>query len=131
MEVVASFAAHPLCVRDVAFSHDGKELYTASDDQRVSIWDVSSGFGAAGGLIASIGAHNAMVLSVAAAPSRHTIATAGADRAVKVWDARRRECVHTWEVHGDKVWSARWNAEGTRVASVSEAGTLAVHAAAQ
>jgi len=144
--VVASAAAHMLPVRGVAFSHDGSTLYTASDDRRVNVWDASGmgaaaragggadgvGGGAVGtpGLICTLSGHLHWATGVAPAPDKHVIASCSADRTVKLWDVRKRECVHTYEGHAEKVWACGWNPSGTRVMSVSEAGTLGLHSVA-
>jgi len=133
--------AHLLPIQSVSFSHDGTTLYTGSYDRSIHVYDVSNlgsgssassaaGAGAAGAdrassaLICSLVGHLHWVTSVAASPATHHIASASADRSVRVWDARKRECVHSFEGHGERVWSVSWNPAGTRLATATDAGAL-------
>lgn len=144
--VAASIRAHMLPVRGVTYSFDGSTLFSASDDRRINVFDVSGVAGAAVGLssvasaasdagsppsmICSLTGHLHWATSVSAAPDKHIIASGSADKTVKLWDVRKRECLHTYEGHSDKVWGCAWNAAGTRLISVSEAGILGLHSVA-
>src|SRR5262245_13112418 len=84
---VPAFGAGPLSlkhegpVRGVAFSSDGRWLYTSGDDGMIRVWDVASGRekrnwqGLHGGTL---------VLALSA--DGHTLATAGRDASVRLWD---------------------------------------------
>ena len=87
-------------------------------------------------LVCSLTGHLGFVASVAACPSRAGLVASGAaDRAVKVWDTRKRECLHSFEGHAGCVTGVAWAPEGSagaaagsvRLASVSDAGGLALH----
>ncbi len=130
--------AHALCVRSVAWSHDGRELLTASDDGRVGVFDVGGGAGAAAPLVCHLAGHTGFVSCVLPGPldKPGSVLSGSADKSVRVWDARRRECAHVFEGHAGTVWAlaalpgmggAGETPGARRVASVSEAGTLAMH----
>jgi len=121
--------AHLLPARAVAFSHDGQLLYSASDDRRVGIWDVSAGAPAAP-LVRALTGHVHWVTAVSAAPDKHVAATGSADGTVRVWDVRAGAALSTFDTHTGKVWGVAWNPAGNRLASVSDAGALALHAVA-
>lgn len=138
--VVASVrGAHLLPVTSVSFSHDGAVLFTGSQDRTIHMYDVSAlggasmGAGAASGgsgsapgaaLIASLSGSLHWVTSVAASPATHHVASASADRAVRIYDVRKRELVHAFEGHSERVWSVSWNPAATRIATVTDAGAL-------
>jgi WD repeat-containing protein 61 len=130
--------AHLLPVQSVSFSSDGGTLYSGSYDRSIHCYDVSAvgGGGSSSssssssssntaGLICSLMGHLHWVTCVAASPiTSHHIASSSADRSVRVWDARKREQVHSFEGHGERVWSVSWNPEGGRLATVTDGGAL-------
>lgn len=128
--VTASFDAHVLPARAVAFSSDGSQLFTSGDDARVSVWDVSGGGGggatSASPLIASIAGHTGSVTALASSPDRPVLATGSADTTVRIWDTRRREQVHLFGAHSDRVHAVAWSPDGARVASASDVGNLGI-----
>ena len=133
--VVQTLEAHALPVRAVAFSADARELHTGSEDARVGTLRLDGGGGGGGGGGARArslrSGHIGFVTSVAASqsPERALIASASADKTVKLWapggdgDA---EAEATLMLHVDKVAAVAFSADGRRLASVSDAGTLAV-----
>jgi hypothetical protein len=67
-------------VYHVAFSPDGRQIATASDDSTAAIWDASTG-----AQIVSL-PHDTWVRHVAFSPDGRRLATAGSDDIVRVWE---------------------------------------------
>ncbi|CAK9779809.1 WD40 repeat-like protein [Cutaneotrichosporon oleaginosum] len=110
--VVASYAAHALCVRTLDWSPDSQWLYSGSDDARIVLHDVrAGGEGARGeGAVAILQGHQSWVLSTAASPDSKLLASGGADKMVKLWDVGQRACVSTSTAEAE-VWGVAWQGE--------------------
>lgn len=68
---MATYSAHAMTVRSLAWSPDSQWLYTGADDARIVLHDVRAGStsGAKGeGAVAIMQGHNGWVLSMAASP---------------------------------------------------------------
>jgi WD repeat-containing protein 61 len=113
---------HSLSVRSLAWSHDGLQLFSGSDDQRIHVFDASAAAGAGASLITSLSGHFHWVTSVCASPDKHILASGSADKTLKLWDVRKRECMHTLEGSSDKIWAVAFDPAGTRLAAATEAG---------
>ena len=64
----------------VAFSPDGKRLASASWDQTLKVWDVTTGEE-----VLTLKGHGSTVNAVAFSPDGRRIASASSDKTVKVW----------------------------------------------
>jgi WD40 repeat protein len=126
--VISSFVAHELPARAISFSCDGTQLFTAGDDQRIAVWDVSGsgGVASASPLIGSMSGHVGSVTAVAGSPEKPVIASGSSDTTVRIWDARKREQVHLFEGNSDRLHAVAWSPDGGRVASASDCGTIGI-----
>lgn len=119
-------AAHGMASRCCKFSPDGRLLYTASDDQHVSVIDTrANGFSAVKSF-----ACGSMALSLDVSPDGRHFAVGGSDGNVTLWDLgmQRREAVYN--SHTDQVWCVaydRTNAEGKRFATVGDDSMLQIY----
>jgi WD40 repeat protein len=101
---------------DLAFHPDSRLLAMPSSDNRIQVWDASSGRkvldlrGDEGG--------ESRVRSVAFSPDGRFLASGGDDKSVKVWDTTTGEAMVTCR-HGGPVKGVAFSRDGLRLASVS------------
>jgi len=120
---VHAFSAHSMAARSCKFSPDGHLLYTASDDQHVSIFDLRVASNNANAAVVKSFACGSMCLSLDVSPDGRHFTVGCADGNVSLWDLgmQRREVVYS--SHTDQVWCVaydRTNAEGKRFVSVGD-----------
>lgn len=111
--VVATYAAHAMTVRGLAWSPDSQWLYTGGDDARIVLHDVRAGSSSSGGArgegaVAILQGHSGWVLDLAAAGK--LLGSASADATVKLWDVGQRACVSTSSADAE-VWGIAWQGE--------------------
>ena len=81
---IAVLGRHKASVETVAFSHDGRELVSASDDETIALWDVPRRR-----FIANIGTHKPVVLAATFSPDGRQIASGEYDKTVRLYTRRR------------------------------------------
>ena len=106
-------------MNEIAFSPDGKNIASASDDGLVLLWDVGNGK-----LERILKGHSGWVWSVAFSPNGRTIASAGQDGAVYLWDVTNGKLLRTFEDYIGKVQSAVFSHNDSFVVSANEDGTV-------
>ncbi len=74
------FEGHSYAVTSLAFSADGLLIVSAGEDQRVYLWDASTGE-----RLGDLSGHGALVNSVAFSPDGAVIASAAADGTIRMW----------------------------------------------
>ncbi len=104
-----------------AFSPDGKRLASASRDNCVRVWDVSTGRE-----LLTCQGHTDRVFGVAFSPDGKRLASAGSDRTVRLWDAATGQ--ETLCLRGDFAWPSgvAFSPDGRRLAFDGENGTVQV-----
>ncbi|KAJ4290293.1 hypothetical protein N0V90_010509 [Kalmusia sp. IMI 367209] len=112
---VSTLEEHSKGVMSVAYSHDSKQLASASIDGTVKVWDVHSG-----GCMLTLKGHTDTVLSVAFSPDSTQIASGSTDETVKIWDTHSGECVLTLKGHNDPVLSVAFSHHSAWLVSVSD-----------
>jgi WD40 repeat protein len=101
---------HPAGVTSLDFSHDGKNIITASYDAGVRLWNVTNG-----ALIKTFKGHEGTVWSVAFSPDGKTIASCGEDKTIKVWDTETGTCIKTMKGHKLNIWAIKFTPDGTKI----------------
>jgi WD40 repeat protein len=110
---------HGAQVRALAFSPDGRWLASASHDQTVSVWEVSSGRERARCL-----GHEADVLTVAWSPDGKQLISGAADGTVRFWDATTGQERHSLRYKTDAIESLAFSPDGKHLALGGDDGVV-------
>jgi WD40 repeat protein len=85
-EPVGPRLLHGSVLTHAAFSPDGRQVVTTSDDNTARVWDAETG-----ALLTPPLQHRGTVARAAFSPDGGKVVTAGLDETVRVWDARTGE----------------------------------------
>jgi WD40 repeat protein len=121
---LVTLRGHTSAVSSIAFSPDGERLASASRDNTVKLWNVTSG-----AEVLTLRGHNKGLLhkgvtAVVFSPDGQRLASASSDKTVKLWDAIRGAEVLTLEGHMAAVTSVAFSRDGLRLASASDDRTV-------
>ena len=106
-------------VNSVSFSPDGQTLASASDDETIRLWDVSTGE-----LFRTLTGHTVRVSSVSFSPDGQTLASGSRDRTIRLWDVSTGETLRTLTGHTREVNSISFSPDGQTLASGSSDETI-------
>ena len=110
-------------VHDLAFSPDGMRIASASFDNTIRVWDVSSGVP----LLAPLEGHAEFIFAVAFSADGRQIVSGSADNTVRIWDSiLGTEAVLILTGHTENVFAVAFAPGGHRVASGSADMTIRV-----
>ncbi|KII94561.1 hypothetical protein PLICRDRAFT_33361 [Plicaturopsis crispa FD-325 SS-3] len=114
--LAATYTAHAMTVRSLAWSPDSQLLLSASEDKRLILHDVrSSASGKAGsGVVASLSGHSSWVLSTDISPDGRLALSGSADKTIKVWDIAARAAVSNIQ-DTNEVWSVSWRPRASTI----------------
>ena len=105
-------------VHAVAFSPDGRQLASASDDGTMRLWDPSTGQATA-----PLG-HDDWVRGVAFSPDGRLLASANGDGTVRLWDPSTGQLTETLTGHGGLVNGVAFSPDGRQLASAGNDRTV-------
>jgi Tol biopolymer transport system component len=112
---------HTHLVTSVAFSPDGRRLFTGSADKTAKVWDAATGTE-----VLTLRGHTDPVTSVAFSPDGRRLLTGSEDKTAKVWDAQTGTEVLTLRGHTGFVLSVAFSPDGRRILTGSQDGTARI-----
>jgi DNA-binding beta-propeller fold protein YncE len=105
--------------RAVAFSADGAQIATGSDDRGVRVWDAATG-----ALLAVFKEHTGEVASVVFSPNGKLLASGAKDSTIRVWDLGKGVITRVFSDHTNDVNSVAFSPDNKRLASGSQDNTV-------
>ena len=99
-ELLYTLEGHKASVLSIAFSPDGKFLYSAGKDKQIKWWNLSSGV-----MINSIKAHNSDINQLIAL-DQHQVLSVSKDRSIKIHNAEKGDEAMKLEMHENPISSA-------------------------
>ena len=110
---------HSAGINSCVFSPDGKTFVSASSDNTLKLWDVSTGKE-----IHAFTGHQGYVNSCAISPDGKTIVSASKDHTLKLWDVSTGKEIHAFTGHKGPVLDCAISPDGKSIISASSDNTL-------
>ncbi len=111
---------HTLEVNAIAISPDEKRLISGGEDEKIKIWDLSTGK-----LLYDID-NKSPVKALAISPDGKSLISGSTDQKVKIWDLETQKIKNTLSEHKGKITSLAISANGKFIVSGSEDKTIKI-----
>lgn len=108
---------HEVGINDIAWSSDATQLFTASDDKTIGVWDIERST-----CIRVLRGHTHHVFTVSYSPTSHLLASGSYDETVKLWDLRSGKPARTLSAHSDPVSAVDISRDGLMLVTASYDG---------
>ncbi|MCL2480577.1 MAG: WD40 repeat domain-containing protein [Spirochaetaceae bacterium] len=109
---IKTFTGHRDSVTSVAFSPDGKQIISGSNDRTIKLWDTGTGHE-----IRTFSGHMGVVSSVAFSPDGKQILSGAMDSATKLWDISTGREIRTFSSSGYHATSVVFSPDGKQILS--------------
>ncbi|TNE57097.1 MAG: TIR domain-containing protein [Alphaproteobacteria bacterium] len=106
-------------INGVAFSSDGNEIITTSDDTTARLWDSKTGVE-----LGIYGGHEHWVWGAGFSPDGSEVVTASRDMTAQVWSTKNRKPIETLKGHTASVYDAAFSPDGKTIATASADKTV-------
>ncbi|AOX00430.1 hypothetical protein BJP34_14050 [Moorena producens PAL-8-15-08-1] len=106
-------------VTEIAFSPDGKQIISGSDDGTVRLWNTETGQ-----LIHTLEGHTDDVNGIAFSPDGKQILSGSYDDTLRLWDTETGQLIHTLEGHTSSVTEIAFSRDGKQILSGSFDNTV-------
>src|SRR5205807_2546033 len=93
-KLLHTLSGHPGYMLSVAWSPDGGQLASSSDDTTIRLWDTTTGLP-----LHTLSGHTGWIRSVAWSPDGGQLASGSADRTIRLWDTTTWLPLHTLSGH--------------------------------
>lgn len=124
--VIASLTGNKDLIRWAAFSSDGKRVATASNDQKMRIYDIEKIESGIGAPKLTFETHGGSVNNVQFSPYGNYVMTSSADNTARLWTLEPEASNIRPAAYKQAVRSVAFSFDGTRLATASEDGTAHV-----
>jgi COMPASS component SWD3 len=110
-------SAHVGGINDLAFTHDDRYLFTASDDKSVIMWDLHTLTAAR-----TYKGHAGVVFCISVNQGGNLLVSGSYDETIRLWDVKTAKVIRTIKAHSDPVSAVDFNKDGSLIVSSSYDG---------